>query len=160
MANKPEEFPVFTKLDEQVIREKVKKLALYIGDIHNTFGISDLEVANECLENMVDRVEKRRVYFHIFHNGMEMGELNEMALYCFWVIKLCPFKHSLIPNDELNAKIAVRLFLNTIRIIATMKNINVSIKRSSIQNLYYSFRYRDLSKESLMTMAETLIGNV
>jgi len=83
-----------------------------------------------------------------------------MALYCFWVIKLCPFKHSLIPNDELNAKIAVRLFLNTIRIIAAMKKINVSINRSYIQNLYYSFRYRDLSKESLMAMAETLVGNV
>jgi len=53
----------------------------------------------------------RRVYFHIYH-PIEMDELNEGALICFWILKLMPFKHEKISTALLNTKIAYTLFIN------------------------------------------------
>ena len=74
-------------------------------------------------------------------------------------------------NYELNARVALGFFLRGLRLYADGKtqlakeagqnnSFIVSVERSSsevIQNLYYSFRYRDWSKEALMDMAEGMI---
>jgi len=57
----------------------------------------------------------------------------------------------------LNAKIALKLFLNAVRTIAIERKSHVNLKPEIIQELYYSFRYRDLSKEAIMNLAESLI---
>jgi hypothetical protein len=148
MANKPEEFPQFTVLSEQTINERTQKLAAFMSNIPHILEISDIQVNSKSIAQIIDKVEKRRIYFHIFHNGMKMGELNEFSLYCFWILKLCPFKHSSIDNSELNAKISLRLFIDVIHSIASRQK-----KKAN-----YSFRYRDLSKESIMLLAESLIS--
>jgi hypothetical protein len=88
---------------------------------------------------------------------MKMGELNEFALYCFWILKICPFKHHSIDNGELNAKISLRLFIDVVYSVASRQNKEANMESNIIQSIYYSFRYRDLSKESIMLMAEGLI---
>jgi len=157
MANKPEEFPQFSVLSEQIINERTKKLAAYMSSIPQILGISDIQVNSKSIAQIIDKVEKRRIYFHIFHNGMKMGELNEFALYCFWILKLCPFKHSSVDNGELNAKISLRLFIDVIYSVASRQNKKANLESKIIQSIYYSFRFRDLSKEAIMLMAEGLI---
>jgi hypothetical protein len=75
MANKPADFPVFTELSEQEIQARIEKLASCLGDIPAMLELPDLQVDAKCIAQIIDKVEKRRIYFHIFHNGMEMGEL-------------------------------------------------------------------------------------
>jgi len=157
MAYLPNEFPIFTKLSGDLLKQKAQKLASCLGDIPYFLEISDLQVSEDCVIEIIERVEKRRIYFHIFHNGMKLGELNEFALYCYWILKLTPFRCQSIQNNELNAKIALKLFLNAVRTIAIERKSHVNLKTEIIQELYYSFRYRDLSKEAIMNLAESLI---
>jgi len=109
MANKPVEFPIFTKLDNNMVREYLLKLNQYLNNFSEFTGITNIIIHEDTLLEIFDRIEKRRIYFHIFYNGCKMGELNEGALMCFWIIKLCPFTCQNIPPDILNAKIALFL---------------------------------------------------
>ncbi|MCL1967626.1 MAG: hypothetical protein FWF67_07055, partial [Fibromonadales bacterium] len=59
-----------------------KKDVYVVSPIHN----------NAPIKVLIGRVEKRKIYFHIFHR-LKMDELNEAAFYCFWILKLQPFKH-------------------------------------------------------------------
>jgi hypothetical protein len=157
MANKPEEFPIFSKLDDIMARELVAKLNLYLSDFTQSTGISGITTHESTLLEIFDRIEKRRVYFHIFYNGCKMGELNEGALMCFWIIKLCPFACLGIPPDILNAKIALFLFNRVLSFVAEKTSKRVLITEQIIKDIYYSFRFRDISKESLMLLAGSMV---
>jgi hypothetical protein len=126
-----------------------------------------LDWHDDLLYDISDMIRRREVYFHVFHNGMELGELNKGCLWAFWILKLCPFKDMLRENTYINATMALGLFLLSIRLYVTAENkkyatgrkmINITPKRTKY--LLHAFKYRDLSKESLMAIAESLIdGN-
>ena len=119
MANRPVEFPIFTKLDSVMAHELLTKLNQYLYNFSQTTGITNITIHEDTLLEIFDRIEKRRIYFHIFYNGCKMGELNEGALMCFWIIKLCPFTSSNVPPDILNAKIALFLFNKVLSLAAS-----------------------------------------
>jgi hypothetical protein len=130
---------------------------------------------------IVERVRQRKLYFYVYHdikdiNGID--ELKETALYTFWMLKLQPFywKDGYVGKDyksnyELNAKVALDFFLRGIKLYADEKTARskesgqpivyvVSFERGDpniLKSLYYSFRFRDWSKESLMDLAESSI---
>ena len=157
MANTPEEFPVFTKLHKRQTTLLYSKIKVYLKDFEIYFGIFDIETSNPAILEIYERIEKRRIYFHIFYDGCKMGELNEGSLMCFWILKLMPFSHREIPANELNAKIALYLLNNMLIYHAKKSNKKVNISDSLIKDLYYSFRFRDMSKEAIMALAESLI---
>ncbi|MDR3020920.1 MAG: hypothetical protein LBU66_08485 [Treponema sp.] len=157
MANKPEEFPIFTKLNDNMARELLGKLNLYLNDFSRATSITNIVVHENTLLEIFDRIEKRRVYFHIFYNGCNMSELNEGALLCFWIIKLCPFTCEKIQPDILNAKIAMFLYNKVLSYVAGKTNKQVCITEQKLKDLYYSFRFRDISKEALMLLAGSMI---
>ena len=138
MANKPEDFPIFTKLDNSMARELLIKLNLYLNNFIQSTGIANIVVHEDTLLEIFDRIEKRRIYFHIFYDGCKMGELNEGALMCFWIIKLCPFTCSKIPPDILNAKIALFLFNRVLSLVAAKLHKRVLMTEQNVKDLYYS----------------------
>ena len=114
---------------------------------------------HSTITKIIDLVERRRVYFYIYH-GVDMSEWNEIALYCFWINKLKPFyaiagsngkvDNPLWTSDYLNATIAVRLLRNTVKRMSGKLYMNIG-------NLHHSFRYRDLSKECIMSVIESFL---
>jgi hypothetical protein len=157
MTNKPNEFPIYSKLDKNMARELLRKLNLYLNNFSQSTNIINIIAHEDTLLEIFDRIEKRRIYFHIFYNGCKMSELNEGTLLCFWIMKLCPFTCQKIPSDVLNAKIALFLFNKILSLVATKLNKQVNITDQTIKDIYYSFRFRDISKESLMLLAGSLI---
>jgi hypothetical protein len=83
--------------------------------------------------------------------------LNEASLLCFWILKLHPFFSQHIQSDILNAKIAMYLFFTAVSYTATASKKQMNATDKLVENLYYSFRFRDLSKEAIMALAESLI---
>jgi hypothetical protein len=159
MANTPDEFPVFSPLDASYLEKQVDVLSEFLQNISpilNIENFSELEIDHETMHEIITRVEKRRVYFHIYY-GLQMGELNEGALICFWILKLMPFKHAKIPNSTLNTKIAYTFFVNLLFYVAAQSGKKVNVNELLTHNLIYSFKYRDLSKEALMALAESLL---
>ncbi len=159
MANKPDEFPQFTHLDKSTIQQMATKIVGYLQNLSGVLKINTTEIilSEDILIEIIERVEKRRIYFHIFYDGCKMGELNEEALLCFWIVKLHPFYNEKINSNTLNAKIAICLFLNAIYYHLEKTKLEKKIPEHFINDLYYSLVYRDISKESLMVLAESFI---
>jgi hypothetical protein len=158
MANRPEEFPVFTDPDSETMRQLMEKIPQYLHNVAAVLGLknsNEITVNQETLYELLARVEKRRVYFHIYYNKKKMGERNEGALMCFWILKLMPFKHATISNSLLNTKIAYTFFINMLYYEAAKTKRKVNIKSDLMNNTLYAFQYRDLSKEAIMALAES-----
>jgi len=148
------------------------------GELEKT----NLDYEKDVIIEIVERVRMRKLYFYTYHDIVppdDSNELKEAALYTFWILKLHPFKWKTeykgprerpISNYELNARIALGFFFRGIELYAHSKSLLFntdecdsfisSLERSSsevVKTLYYSFRYRDWSKEALMDMAEAMI---
>ena len=82
MANKPKDFPVFSHIDKNTIETMATKIVKLLGNLSTVLGIDATEIikSENVLIEIIERVEKRRIYFHVFYDGCEMGELNEGAL--------------------------------------------------------------------------------
>ena len=129
MANKIDEFPIFTPLDKITIQNMLEKMANYLHNISDIIKIDHRKIATsiDIMYEIIERIEKHRIYFHIFYNGCKMGELNEGALMCFWIIKLTPFHFNGIPSNILNAKIALCLFMNMVHYHSQKGKIKLNI---------------------------------
>jgi hypothetical protein len=160
MANKIEEFPIFTPLDKTTVQNMLAKIISYLHNISDILKINHnkIDTSMDTMYEIIERIEKRRIYFHIFYNGCKMGELNEGALMCFWIIKLTPFHFEGISNNILNARIALCLFMNVLHYHTQKENIKLNITEKMVNDIYYAFRFRDLSKEAIMILAESLIN--
>jgi hypothetical protein len=159
MASKPSDFPTFTQIEKPAVEALLNKIAEYLSDFSEKIGISGISAHETVMLQVFDRIEKRRVYFHVFYDGCNMGELNEGSLMCFWIVKLQPFydSHNKIPSNDLNSKIALYLFNKILSFYAANMNKKNGLTEKIMQDLYYSFRFRDISKESIMLLAESLI---
>jgi len=164
-AYKPEEFPIFAfpvNFSDDITNSNtpeiwMNKLKGYLYNVISTLGIknrNELKFNRSVLYEIYTRIEKRRVYFHIYHR-MEMGEINEGALICFWILKLMPFRHEDITNSLLNTKIAYTVFVNLLKYVASKTKRHVNVKAMLMNNLLYAFQYRDLSKEAIMALVES-----
>ena len=128
---------------------------------------SDVKCSKERLREVIDMVERRRVYFHVFHirkdgSPMEMGELNEACLYCFWILKRYPFFDGSNPERDVNLILASELFKYGVSFTAIKRRElgckeNVNLRPHIEKHLSHAFKFRDLSKEALMVIAESLI---
>jgi hypothetical protein len=160
MANNSNQFSQYEPADEETIAKLMSKLQAYIQNIAGVLRISnpaDIFCREEVLYEIFNRIEMRRLYFRIFHKGTEMGELNEGSLLCFWILKLMPFEHDNFPNITLNVKIASCLFINMLKYVAKKRGRHVNIKGYTLDYLTYAFMFRDLSKEAIMALAESLL---
>ena len=157
---KPSDYPQFGKLPKEVIKENAEKLKKWIWEDEKGIPRDKLSVSKECILKIIELVERRRVYFHVFHR-IDMSEWNEIALYCFWIVKLQPFSEVLPPNMagkpayKVNALIAVRMLQNVVNKIR--KKEGKEKAGLSIENLIHAFCYRDISKESFMALFEAFI---
>jgi hypothetical protein len=159
--NDPEKFPIYSQPDPATIQRLMNKLQQFlqnnIAAVLRIKNPGEIIACQETLYEIFTRVEQRRVYFHIYYAGKELGERNECALICFWILKLMPFQHDMIPNSTLNIRIAYTFFMNMLYYEAAKTKKKVNVKSDLLHNTLYAFKYRDLSKEAIMALAESLL---
>jgi len=165
-SNDIDDFPNFKNLEKEQFYPIYKKFTNNIKDVLDIIKIDKSKVyitdptnADAPIRDLIERVEKRKIYFHIFHK-LKMDELNEISFYCFWILKLQPFKHrdEHFDNNKLNVDIAVYLLLQAaFKHIKSHQNLTVGITLKALQNLLYAFQYHDLSKEAIMALARNMV---
>jgi len=134
-------------------------LETFTNFINDTkYDINGVMCSMDVLFEIFERVEMRKVYFHVFYNGKVMSEQNETALICFWILKLSPFFDALKRSKNLNATFAVYLFLSMLTRINRAKGRDTTFTREYVDNLRYAFLYRDISKEAIMLAADTFLA--
>jgi hypothetical protein len=158
----PSDYPWFGKITDEKLKEKASLLMKWIWNRGTEMPRDRLSVSSKCIANIIELVERRRVYFHVFHR-IRMSEWNEAALYCFWIAKLHPFfevppvNAMARPVDEVNAIISVRALYNAANKIRANQG-KEKLRQMNIGNLIHAFRYRDISKEAVMAIFENLIS--
>lgn len=112
------------------------------------------------------RVDKRKDYYIIFHETV-LNEVREAALTAFWILKFKPFLVINPKGDQcelnINCGFAAYLILSAVREYISRKyGGDKTFKiddEEYLQRFRYSLKYWDLSKESMMMIAETLCEN-
>ncbi|MCL1836424.1 MAG: hypothetical protein FWG46_02625 [Treponema sp.] len=68
MANKPEDFPIFTSLDKNTIQNMLLKMSNYLYNVSEILRIDHrkIDTSMEIMYEIIERIEKRRIYFHIW----------------------------------------------------------------------------------------------
>lgn len=111
------------------------------------------------IARVIVRVDERREYFKIFHDGTIIDELKEVALFAFWMIKLQPFHLKERPRNlddmalSLNEGFAAYLLITTIK---SLKKDRFVFSEEFATQLMYGLKNWDLSKESIILMTDAI----
>jgi hypothetical protein len=88
----PEPYP---PMSEQEIRTSINALKKIFADYylprHPEIDKLFLQINYDALVNVVTKVDKRRYYYLVFHEGTQLSELRETALIAYWILKSKPF---------------------------------------------------------------------
>lgn len=147
------------------VDEELVKLQEQIQEFCNVTDIDSerLETNFKTLKDIIIRLDMRRLYFHIYHKKMDPNEYKVNAgLLVFWILKLRPFWMRVQENDTdeqievatyINEKICLHIILSLLREYNDkFFTYGKDLITAYINELEYSFRYRDLSKESMFLL--------
>lgn len=168
----------YKKLDKDYYIKTIKDITeLFYSFINKKNHKKDDFIINiVALMDIITRMDKRDEYFQYFH-GSEINEFKHTALLVYWINKLRPFmcKSDCLQtyydeqssdgtvclngfNDYINEKFSMFLILGIIKKFAP-KYLGVESNRPEyinkfINEMEYSLRFRDISKEALILMLE------
>ena len=101
----------------------------------------EIEANPESLIDIFWRFDERRLYFHIFHEGMKPNQHKCLALTVYWIVKLKPLRVKFL-SDEYSA--ATREFESTVN-----ENFAVYIVRAFLEHFYKGLKLPDEYLEEL-----------
>ena len=164
-SNRNNEIQPYKSPNEDFIQTETKKLFKVVESFCRISGINSDRINYNIptIRDIIIRIDMRQLYFEIYHDRMDINEykLNN-GLMIFWIIKLHPFWIDVKEGDSdeiikqaanINEQIALHIAVSLLR----EYNPNFFEKGKDLMQAYcnellYSFRYRDLSKESLFLM--------
>ena len=135
--------------------------------ISNNYDANRIFIDDKSIMYIIARVDQRRKYFVDYHN-LEMSEYKEAALNSFWYIKLHPLniaEREFVQNhpdmyDSINEKLALYIIIITLRSALKAKHLPVNklddLPLKYIDELIYSFTHRDISKEAMIMLVESM----
>lgn len=154
--------------DSQFIFSQLGKIHELLKSFCKVFGIDESRLyANpETFRDIIIRMDERRLYFHIFHRRMTPNECKMVALFIFWVLKLRPLtikcdgvfsEKQFRFNSCINEKFCVFILISLLKKHNPEKLYNQLSNGNYLEELAYSFRFRDLSKEALYLIFDAFI---
>ena len=154
--------------EETVLKEKSDRLIKVFSKYAQAIGLAADEICIQraLIPRILLRVDKREGYFTVFHENTSINEIKQAALVAYWILKFRPFminiNHSTPPRMEefrcLNEGFAWFYILCACKETAKAKGIKTNnvISAQLRKEISYAFTYWDLSKESMIMIAETI----
>lgn len=153
--------PPELKEKERRFKQLVKLFYGFAED--NKVDCSKVEFDCKLINEINIRVDKRKDYYIIYHKETYLSEVREAALLAFWILKFKPF---LISSDDgkdhslnINCGFAAYIILSAVSeyiYIESKGKKKFRVSDEYLDKLHYAVKYWDLSKESMMFIAETL----
>jgi len=151
--------------DSDYIEQEMEKFEQLLTDFCKIAKVDreKVEVNVQSLQDVILRVDMRRLYFRIFYADMDPNEYKRIiGLTGFWILKLRPFWVRVQESDPdkilklsmwINEKIVLHMVCGLLKkfnpeFFETGRDLCESYRTE----LLYSFRYRDLSKESMFLL--------
>lgn len=159
----------YPPLTEEELKEAWEKHSRLIESFiaSNKYDLKNIVVDKSAVLSIITKVDQRKKYFNYFHH-LNMSEYKEAALNSFWYIRCHPLvicNPELVKNhpqeyDLINEKIALYIILKTLRTMLETKHLSTkqldSIPSKYICEIIYTFTYRDISKEALIILVESM----
>ena len=142
-----------------------KLIEQFVTDNH--YNKKDIKVDRNVIAAIITKVDQRKQYFSYFHH-LEMSDLKELALNCFWYVKLHPIVVNLDSIDDkkrweyrsINEKFAVFFLIKELRALLRSTNGDESplekLSEKYVRELVYTLSYRDISKEAMIILVESM----
>ena len=116
------------------------------------------------LFEVIRRVDKRKVYYEVFHKLKTINECKYVAILAYWINTLKPF---MVVNEDSKIYNAPNELFSVFLILSTIKALHNEIKQTSfcypssdrIADIVYNFKFCDLSREATIAFVETLADN-
>lgn len=125
----------------------------------------DYFIHERNLFEVITRLDKRRVYYKVFHNLTSINEYKYVAILCYWINTLKPFmvvnERSPIYNAP-NEMFSVYLIISMVRSVYSKEKPNEKFVYPSdrrITDMVYNFKYCGLSREATIAFVETFADN-
>lgn len=146
-------------MTEQEFMEEIRDLDKLLRDFCDASDLYPYELVKiniNALRDIIVRVHKRKYYFRVFHNEMITSEYKETALYCYWFLKLRPLWIDPCndSSERINEKFTLHLYISLLKKYNEDFSEKDGINTLHIRELLYSFRFRDITKESMILMLE------
>lgn len=163
--NKETEEIRYLSPEEEVLKSKSNEL---IKQFNKYAESVNLPLENLCIQRLllpriILRVDKREGYFIVFHDQTKINEIKQAALMAYWIIKLKPFMVNTTDPEishrycRINEGFAAFYLLSAFKQYAIENNNAVlNLSERLIDEMMYAFTYWDLSKESVILIAETI----
>lgn len=166
--------PKYVPISDEEKKKNIQALNALIGFFlkENDYVVDNLSVNVLALSRIVDKVHQRKQYFSYFHD-LDMSELKQIALTAFWIIKLYPIdtvsnlsKERQNDLKSINEKFALFYIIVYLKILYkdehndNAERIDKFFDDLYIRELEYSFTYRDISKEAMILLVETIAKGV
>jgi hypothetical protein len=115
-------------------------------------------VDDNVIIDIIDRVHLKKFYYTVFHkiHISKVAENKTIGIFIYWILKLRPIKSGIrIVGYDLNEMFAQYLFGKALMLYEGDDfAYDGDYMKSYFEEVLYSFKYRDLSKESIILMLE------
>jgi hypothetical protein len=114
------------------------------------------------------RVDKRQFYFSVFH-GMNINDRKKAALFAYWLVKFRPIKivddqhrNKIDYNDHVNELFAIHYLFSVLCTEGNIhtwdgsKGVKITLEHPYVTKLWYSLRFRNLTIDSMVVLADTI----
>jgi hypothetical protein len=149
----------------QLFQDEIELFMHYVWDYPKG---ARYDVCGLDLIDAIIRVDKRRYYFRVFH-GMDINDCKKAALFAYWIVKFRPIKiiddryrNKLGYNDHVNEMFAIHYLLCTlvsegkVQVWDGSKGADITMEHPYIEKLWYSFRFRNFTIDSMVVLADTI----
>lgn len=172
--NKPELVCSYCKRDEKYYKEKYDEILSLFEMFVNSKRINKADIihSKQAILDIITRIDKRNEYFQYFHRIKTINEFKNTALLIYWINKLHPFmcvESNNLDEDSLNVYANINEKFSIFLLMGIIMKHNPQFLGSSderpgylgkfIDEIEYSLRFRDISKESLILLLEPLYLN-
>ena len=113
----------------------------------------------EALYEVCIRTEKRYLHYLMYYDGMKMDEIKRLAEIIYWSMRLNLISCKTDDSDDTSVRILAKFFMFTLAGVCNKEGYTFNnLDDKAHDYLIYSLKFRELSRDALVLLAEGLIA--
>jgi len=137
-------------LAEKAFAYAINELGLTIKDYYLDFNV---------LYSALIRTDQRVLHYLMYHNGMKMNELKQIAVFSYWILRFKPINRMAGGLVNLNEQIVISWIFKSVKLYRAKKNIPAGVFSDKLKSdLLYALTYRDISYDYMTMLIEGLVA--
>jgi hypothetical protein len=113
----------------------------------------------EALREVFIRSDKRYLHYIMYHNGTKMDEIKRLSEIVYWAMRLNVITRKTDNPDDAGVRILASFFMYALAGWCGKKGYAFStLDENAHDYLIYALKYRELSRDALVLLAEGLIA--